>query len=60
MAAAGGLCVRGAGDEDGKALIECERGGVGGWGDGGGVGDLQLANAVGLECGGAAIGEGEG
>ena len=38
-----------AGDEDGEALIEGEGGGVGGGGDGGLVGELELADGVGVE-----------
>jgi hypothetical protein len=57
---AGELRLGAAGDEDGLTLIEGQGGGVGGWGDGGLVGDLELADGVGVECGGAVVGEGEG
>ncbi len=55
-----GWRMSGAGDEDGEAFVEGEGGGVGGWGDGGFVGDLELADGVGGEGGGAVVGEGEG
>jgi len=59
LADAGGLRESGTGDKYGLALVKCEGGGVGRWGDGGPVGDFELADGVRFEGGGAEVGEGE-
>lgn len=41
-------------------MIKGKGGGVGGWGDGGLVGDCELADGVGFEGGGAVVAEDEG